>query len=212
MGTCFSSRPHLAIHYSNGRGTIVLVPLPSKETLAKGCLMAHKAYHLIKRKDRGGTYHVRYVLDRPFGGTLIRPWQSTGVRDERKAVDWASEQAPKVPPKKKVLADEMPFEAFAKGWWKLGHERVIRQVARGYPLSPAYLEECHRNLVKHILPHFGRAKLSGITGRQIYDWLFVLRRQGLWTCSDFVDTLLCYRQPQRVLFALDRRSVAQVRV
>ena len=35
---------------------------------------------------------------------------------------------------------------------------------------------------------------------------------GLWTCPDFVDTLLRRRSPRRTFFVLSRRSVAQVRV
>ena len=33
-----------------------------------------------------------------------------------------------------------------------------------------------------------------------------------WTCHDFVDTLLRYGLPQRILFILGWHSVAQVRV
>lgn len=49
----------------------------------------------------------------------------------------------------------MPFEAWARGWWKPSHEFIQRHIARGYPLSPSYMEECRRNLDKRILPHFG---------------------------------------------------------
>jgi hypothetical protein len=44
------------------------------------------------------------------------------------------------------------------------------------------------------------------------DLLLAQYSKFLWTCPDFVDTLLCYGLAQRILFVLSRRSVAQVRV
>lgn len=140
--------------------------------------MGHKYFYLTRRKDKGGVYYARFVLDKPFGGTQVLPWVSTRETDERKAAEWAALHGPA--PKSKIpLGDTMPFSAFAEGWWQPGHEYVKRQVARGFSLGGSYLAQCRSLLSNHLIPHFGRAVLASISPRHVDDFLFTLAGKGL---------------------------------
>jgi integrase len=140
--------------------------------------VGHKYFYLTKRADKKGVYYARFVLDKPFGGSEVLPWVSTGCKDERAAADWAASHGPA--PKKRIpLGETMPFSVYADGWWKLDHDYVRRQVARGFNLGGAYLKQCRSLLSNHILPAFGKAYLIQITPRQVDDWLFALAGKGL---------------------------------
>jgi hypothetical protein len=116
--------------------------------------MGHKYFYLIKRADEKGVYYARFVLDKPFGGSQVMPWVSTGETDERKAADWAASHGP-MPKRRIPLGESMPFSAFAAGWWTTDDDYVRRQVARGFSLGGNYLKQCRSLLANHILPTFG---------------------------------------------------------
>jgi hypothetical protein len=105
---------------------------------------------------------VRYVLDKPFGGVEVLPWVSSGETDERAAYEWAAKNGPKLPKVKRDLGEITPFEEWAKGWWEPDHYYVTRQSARGYSLTPTYLDQCRSLLKHHIIPHFCKLPRSGL--------------------------------------------------
>ncbi len=74
----------------------------------------HKSYYLHKRKDRGGVWYVRYVIDKPFGGVEVLPWVSSGETDEQSAHDWTAKNGAKLQPKKSDLGAISPFEAWGQ--------------------------------------------------------------------------------------------------
>ena len=140
--------------------------------------MGHKYFYLTKRKDKGGVYYCRYCLDKPFGGTQVLPWISTGCTDERAAADWAALHGPAA--KKRIPPGEtMPFSAYADGWWRPDHDYVKRQVARGFSLGSNYLAQCRSLLSNHLIPTFGKAFLVQIKPQHVDDFLFALARKGL---------------------------------
>jgi integrase len=80
----------------------------------------------------------------------------------------------------KLIPDNKPisFAEFAVGWWEPRICKYLQWRQMQNPMAPSTIDHYKTNLKLHIMPYFGKIKLSEITSDYIQDWITDLSRNG----------------------------------
>ena len=115
---------------------------------------------------RGKVWYYRLADQITFHTTGIR---FTGERSRAGATAWVLSRMKKPAQEDPLLRD------FAEGFFRWPDAPYIaRQLAKGRSFSRAYAADCQRYLDQHVLPKWGRQRLSQLTRPAIETWLIGL--------------------------------------
>lgn len=151
-----------------------------------------KKFYLYKRQlKKGYIYYVQYVDE--YG--ILLPGRSTGQTSKAAAEAWANTQL-----QKGLISSEknVAFSVYAKDWWIWDTCDYVRyKLAMRRKLSRRYIDEMRRLLLNHILPFFGKYKVSNITRELIKRWIIVMDnkmgRNGTLSPSTINQSITCLR-------------------
>jgi hypothetical protein len=125
-----------------------------------------KKFYLYKRQlKKGYIYYVQYIDE--YGNLL--PGRSTGQTSKAAAEAWSNDRLQKgfISPDKNVA-----FSVYAQDWWIWDKCDYVRyKLAMRRKLSRRFADEMRRLLLNHILPFFGKYKISNISRYLIKKWI-----------------------------------------
>jgi integrase len=126
-----------------------------------------------KRKSGKSTYYCRF---RRTDGSWAAG-KSTGQTSVGAAEAWALEQIAtgKVPA---TMVDCPTLAQWAAGFWDAGGRYDRARRARGYVLSPTYLNVCRLWTARYLIPPFGRRKLSELTAEVLEEHFLGMYEAG----------------------------------
>ena len=134
-----------------------------------------KAFYLYKRERKSGRPVFYMQLPAENGGRTSAI--STGQTNRTAAEHWAMDFLKKggsLP-----AQGRMTFEQYGENWWNFEKCPYIKgKTARGFHISQGYARVRRSYLERHVLPSFGKTKLSNITPRQIESWVMGLLDEG----------------------------------
>jgi integrase len=156
-----------------------------------------RPFYLYRRKTadpKRSTYYVQYLQDGKRQTAI-----STGCTTRAQAEAWARARIAKGAPLQPTL------EEYATGFFDEGSSWVTRQREKGRRFSVAIRKARSSHLSKHILPQFGKRRLTEIMKRDVESWLAGLavgnsmRNQVLFSLRiilrDAVDAGILYANP-----------------
>lgn len=122
-------------------------------------------------------YYRLYINDN-------RKTYSTGQTTKARALEYVmmtlTDNTEKSVSQKEPRRQGMSFADYAKPWWTAGKCAYLRYKEKlGKVYSGKYIDNCRMMLNNHLLPAFGKIKLSDIKSPDIQEWMFSLADTGL---------------------------------
>lgn len=122
-------------------------------------MRASKLFRINKRTYEG---KVVYYASFPAATGEWSPRKSTGCSTRAAAEKWCIEKITSGEVVGIVNGDTTLMQ-WCTGFWGVSGRYEQDRTARGFVVSPTYLENQRRNLEKHVLPDFGERKLHELT-------------------------------------------------
>lgn len=127
-----------------------------------------------QRRDKLPVWYVRFRKDGTMGSPVC-----TGKTDKEEAREWAIQQVRDAAVGSLRKPKPKTFEEWAAPWWKFDTCPYIgEKLANGFNISKAYAESRRCYLDQHLVPEFGKKKLSELTPAMFRDYKMRLFKEG----------------------------------
>ena len=143
---------------------------------------------LYKRILPSGLSVYYYRTYTPEGKRLRISTGKSKKFEARNYVNKLIEEGTLIPDNKKISL----FSEFTDKFWVWDECQYVRYKKKfGKGLSQEYVQIQRMNLIKHILPYFGKKEISSITKSDIKDWMLTFKDKGLsnQTAKNNLNTL-----------------------